>query len=49
MRKLFNDGYNEMLTRLQPKEVLFYAHTFDDYKGPVHYIRYMNGLTDMVI
>ena len=48
-RKLFLDGYNEMLTRLQPKEVLFYAHVFDDYKGPVRYIRYMNGLTDMVI
>lgn len=48
-RKAFNEGYEEMLVRLQPKEVLFYAHTFDDYKGPVHYIRYMNGLTDMVI
>ena len=48
-RKLFNDGYNEMLIRLQPKEILFYAHTLDDYKGPVHFIKYMNGLTDMVI
>lgn len=48
-RKAFEEGYNEMLTRLQPKEVLFYAHIFDDYKGPVHYIRYMNGMTDMVV
>ena len=39
-RKLFMDGYNEMLTRLQPKEVLFFGHIFDDYKGPVHYIHY---------
>lgn len=39
-RKLFMDGYNEMLTRLQPKEVLLFGHIFDDYKGPVHYIKY---------
>lgn len=39
-RQLFLDGYNEMLTRLQPSEVLFFAHIFDDYKGPVHFIRY---------
>lgn len=39
-RQMFMDGYNEMLIRLQPKEVLFYGHIFDDYKGPVHYIRY---------
>ena len=39
-RALFMDGYNEMLTRLQPKEVLFFGHIFDDYKGPVHYIKY---------
>lgn len=45
----FEEGYNEMLDRLQPKEVLFYAHTFGNYKGPVRYIRYMNGMTDMVI
>lgn len=39
-RKLFMDGYNEMLVRLQPKEVLLFGHIFDDYKGPVHYIKY---------
>lgn len=39
-RKYFLDGYNEMLCRLQPKKVLFYAHKFDDYKGPVQYIRF---------
>lgn len=47
-RQAFNDGYEEMLVRLQPKEVLFYAHTFDDYKGPVRYIKYQNGLTEEV-
>ena len=39
-RKNFMDGYNEMLTILQPKKVLFFAHTFDDYKGPIEFIRY---------
>ena len=39
-RELFMQGYNEMLTRIQPKEVLFFGHIFDDYKGPVHYIKY---------
>lgn len=39
-RKLFMQGYNEMLTRIQPKEILFFGHIFDDYKGPVHYIKY---------
>ncbi len=46
MRKLFNEGYEEMLRRLQPELVLFYAHTLDDYKGPVRYIKYMNGMTE---
>lgn len=46
MRKLFKDGYNEMLTRLQPKEILFYARTFDDYAGNVRYIKYLNGETE---
>ena len=39
-RKCFMEGYNEMLVRLQPKEVLLFGHIFDDYKGPVHYIKY---------
>lgn len=42
-RKLFMDGYKEMLTRLQPKEVLFFGHIFDDYPGPVHYIQYQQA------
>ena len=42
-RKRFMDGYNEMLVRLQPKEVLLFGHIFDDYKGPVHYIKYQQA------
>lgn len=45
-RKAFMDGYNEMLTRLQPKLVLFYAHKIDDYKGPVRYIKFKLGKND---
>ena len=42
-RKLFMQGYKEMLSRLQPKEVLMYGHIFDDYPGPVHYIHYQQA------
>lgn len=38
--RLFEQGYNEMLERLRPKEVLFFAKTFGDYDGPITYIRY---------
>lgn len=48
LRENFKVGYKEMLIRLQPKLVLFYAHTFDDYEGPVKFIRHLNGLTDEV-
>lgn len=39
-RELFMQGYTEMLNRLEPKEILFFAHTFGDFEGNVHYIRY---------
>lgn len=39
----FLKGYTEMLNRLQPKQVLFFAHTFDEYPGPVKYIRFSLG------
>ena len=39
-RQLFMDGYNEMLTRLQPKEILMFAHKMDDYKGNVTQIKF---------
>lgn len=38
LRQRFNEGYNEMLARLQPKKVLIFGHSFDDYKGNVEYI-----------
>lgn len=40
LRENYMTGYKEMLTRLQPKEVLIFGHTFDDYPGPVHFIKY---------
>ena len=43
LRKNYMEGYKEMLIRLQPKEVLMFGHTFDDYPGPVHYIHYQQA------
>lgn len=37
-RQVFMDGYKEMLIRLQPKEVLVFGRSFDDYPGPTRYI-----------
>lgn len=42
-RQRFMTGYNEMRTRLQPKEILIFGHLFDDYQGPVHYIKYQQA------
>lgn len=47
-RRLFNLGYNEMLKRLHPKEILFYAKSFDasNYEGNIRRIFYSsNGYT----
>ena len=43
LRENYMRGYKEMLVRLQPKEVLMFGHIFDDYPGPVHYIRYQQA------
>ena len=43
LRTNYMRGYKEMLTRLQPKEVLMFGHIFDDYPGPVHYIHYQQA------
>lgn len=43
LRENYMRGYKEMLTRLQPKEVLMFGHIFDDYPGPVHYIHYQHA------
>lgn len=39
-RQAFMDGYNEMVTRLQPSKILVFGHTFDDYKGNVEFVKY---------
>lgn len=39
-RKLFMDGYNEMISRLQPSKILLFAHKTDDYKGNVQVVNY---------
>lgn len=43
LRENYMKGYKEMLVRLQPKEVLMFGHIFDDYPGPVHYIKYQQA------
>ena len=43
LRENYMKGYKEMLARLQPKEVLMFGHIFDDYPGPVHYIKYQQA------
>ena len=43
LRANYMEGYKEMLIRLQPKEVLMFGHTFDDYPGPIHYIKYQQA------
>lgn len=39
-RERFMDGYKEMLIRLQPKKVLLFGSSFDEYPGPIEYIEY---------
>lgn len=36
----FLTGYTEMLRRLEPCKVLFFAKHFEDYEGPIQFIRY---------
>lgn len=39
-RRLFMDGWNEMLVRLQPRKILLFAQKLDDYKGNWVHIPY---------
>lgn len=48
IKKAFRHGYEIMLERLEPKEVLFFAHTFEEYPGPVRYIRFSLGREEVV-
>lgn len=44
IRKLFDDGYNEMLSRLNPSKILFFTYKRKpmSYKGNVEYINIKN-------
>ena len=39
-KRIFTDGYKEMLIRLQPIKVLFFTRNFEEYPGPVQYIKW---------
>lgn len=38
-KRLFKQGYDEMMNRLEPSEILFFSRTFGEFEGNVHYIR----------
>ena len=38
--ELGHRGYEEMLKRLQPKEIIIYSNTFNYYPGNVRYVKY---------
>jgi len=40
MKKMFNDGYNEMLKRLNPSKILFFTRNFEEMPGNIQYIRW---------
>ena len=40
IRKMFFDGYKEMLTRLQPRKILVFTRQFIELEGNVEYIRW---------
>lgn len=40
MKKMWMQGYEEMLERLHPKEILVYTNSFNYLPGNVHYIKY---------
>lgn len=47
-KKMFDDGYKEMLKRLNPSKILFYGASFGNYEGNVRYIRHQVGLTEEI-
>lgn len=48
LKKMFDDGYNEMLKRLSPKKILFYGSTFGGYEGNVKYIKHQTEYTEEI-
>lgn len=46
-REVFEQGYQEMLNRLNPSKILFYTRTFEhEHEGNVKYIRMGRGLVE---
>lgn len=52
LKKMFDDGYKEMIKRLNPSKILFYGKIFGNYEGNVKYIRqsiyYAKEISDAV-
>jgi len=40
LKTMFNNGYNEMLKRLDPIKVLFFTRNFEEMPGNIEYIRW---------
>lgn len=40
MKKMFFDGYDEMMKRLSPTKILMFSRNFEKVPGNVHYIRW---------
>ena len=47
-KQIFREGYNEMLIRLQPRKVLMLTRNFEDYPGPIEYIRWESHKGDQI-
>lgn len=42
---MFDDGYKEMLNRLNPSKVIFYGSVMSGYDGNVIYIKHQSEYT----
>ena len=49
LQKMFDDGYKEMLKRLNPSKILIYGSKFGGYDGNVKYIKQKNGCTEEIL
>lgn len=47
-KQYFMQGYQEMLKRLEPSEILMFTRTFDEFEGNVRYIRCRTVREDQV-
>lgn len=48
LKKMFDDGYKEMLKRLNPSKILFYSAKIGNYEGNVKYIRHQTEYTEEI-